>query len=57
MNLTNITQKIEANWNANIMNVTGDHNFSILAKNINITVNGNISFTIASKFIKQKGEL
>lgn len=38
MNLTNITQHVDINWNANILNVTGEHSFAVHAKNINLTI-------------------
>lgn len=57
MNMTNIKQKVSANWNANILNVTGTRNFSILAKNINITIDAHISFFAFSKALRQKGNI
>lgn len=57
MNMTNIKQKVSTNWNANILNVTGTRNFSILAKNINITIDAHISFYVAAKALKQKGNI
>lgn len=55
-NLTNIKQNIKINWNANIMNVTDKYNFTINSKNINITLDADLSIRAAG-IVRTKGKL
>jgi hypothetical protein len=56
MNLTNIKQLVSINWKANILTVKDKHNFMINAKNINLTLDGDLSLKIGLTR-KQKGPL
>ncbi len=38
MNMTNITQKVDVNWKANALDVTGNRSFAIHAHNLNVTI-------------------
>ena len=42
MNLTDIKQQIQTNWHSNVLNVTSKNNFTLLSKNINVTLKANI---------------
>lgn len=55
-NLTNIKQKININWNTNILFVTGRHNFTIKSKGVNISLDADLEFKIGLT-PKQKGNL
>lgn len=58
MNMTNITQKVQINWNANVLKVTGNRSFDIHAQNINVTIkSADFSYHIVSDRIGQHGEL
>lgn len=43
-------------WAGNVFNVDGPHNFTIMSKNINATLNGHVEFKIGLA-LKQKGTL
>jgi len=51
--LKNITKKIDINWNANIINVTDPYQFTINTKNINVTVEGDLSYKILNRTIRK----
>jgi len=56
--MTNITQKVGINWNANILNVTGERSFNVHAKNINVTINAEyFDYHIIIEKLTQHGEL
>lgn len=55
-NLTNITKKVNVHWQGNVFNVDGPHNFTIMSKNINVTLDGHVEFKIGLA-LKQKGTL
>ncbi len=58
MNMTNITQKVDVNWNANALDVTGNRSFAIHAHNINLTIKAmHFEYHLVSDRIGQHGEL
>lgn len=56
LNLTKIKQKVDINWQANVISVTNRHNFTINSKNVNITLDADLDFRIGVT-PKQKGKL
>lgn len=58
INVSNITQKAQINWNANILKVTGNRSFEIHAQNINVSIkSSDFSYHISSEKVGQHGEL
>lgn len=58
INLSNITQKAQINWHANILKVTGNRSFEIHAQNINVSIkSSDFSYHISSDKVGQHGEL
>ena len=58
LNMTNITQHVDINWHANILNVSGNHSFEIHAKNINVTIKAEyFDYHLFTEKVGQKGEL
>jgi hypothetical protein len=58
INMTNITQEVKINWNANVMKVTGNRSFDIHAQNINVTIKAlDFSYHIAGDLIGQHGSM
>lgn len=55
-NLTNIKQLITINWKANVLKVIDTQTFNIHAKNVNLTLDGNLDLKIGLTR-KQKGPL
>lgn len=47
---------MQINWEGNTLSVKDPHTFSVVSKNINVTIDGRISFKIAGA-ISQKGNL
>lgn len=41
-NLTNITQKFAINWNSNVIRIDDQNTFTLLSKNINLTLDSHI---------------
>lgn len=55
-NLTALKQKVDINWNANLLTPTGIHAFSTKSKNVNVTLDGHLEVKIGLTR-KQKGPL
>lgn len=55
-NLTDIKQRVDINWNANLLTPTAIHAFTTKSKNVNLTLDGHLEVKIGLTR-KQKGPL
>jgi hypothetical protein len=55
-NLTSLKQKVDINWNANLLTPTAIHAFTTKSKNVNVTLDGQLEVKIGLTR-KQKGPL